>query len=291
MTTSNSTGGISVTVTTTTTTGGGGGGGSASTNPSTSKTWTTIEKGENSMSISTDDFGVKDVSFKTKNSTSNAKINIEKLSERPAATIEISGDGKVFRYLEITVTNINFEGKIKIKFIVTQGWLLSNNVKAEDIVLKRFVDGKWVDLPTRIVSTGTTQVTFEADSPRFSYFAIGTKAPEEPVEEEVEEEEVVTEEPPEEEKPAIILEEEEAPPVNEVVEEKKKPSALGTILIVIAMFILIVMIILTITRKKKPAVFEEYEKKYEKAAHEHHKSEHHHKPAHEHSEHREHKHE
>jgi hypothetical protein len=41
--------------------------------------------------------------------------------------------------------------------------------------LKRFVDNKWVDLPTKNIGSDGVFVYYEAVTPGFSYFAIGTK--------------------------------------------------------------------------------------------------------------------
>jgi len=154
----------------------GGGGGGVPTPPSTSQTWDQLTPGTHTMKITNDDFGIDEITFNVNEGSDDAKILIEQLSERPSATIEIGGLGKIFRYLKITPVNINLAGPIKIKFTVPKSWLEQNGLKPEDIALNRYADGKWTSLPTTILSTEGDFISFEAESPGFSYFAIGTKA-------------------------------------------------------------------------------------------------------------------
>ncbi len=234
------------------TTGGGGGGGVAR-NPQTSKTWDKVTPGAaHIMKISSDDFGVKQISIEVHNKANNIKITIEKLPGKPASvTKEITG--KVYKYMEIKKENLaddNVKGVVKIKFQVTRGWLLNNKLESDNIVLMRFVNGEWEELKTALLSTDNKYAYYEADSPGFSYFAIGEKGALVIVEEEVVEEEVVAEEPVEEEV-VTVAEEEEEEPIEKPV-KKKGISTLGVVLLVIAVIIVIVLIILSTTRKKKP---------------------------------------
>jgi len=254
MTSWNSTELIPVSVTTTST-GGGGGGGSTTTNPSTSQSWDKITPGGTSiMKVVTDDFGVKEISINVINQANNVKIVIEKLAGKPASVTQTI-EGKVYKYLNIKLTNLdnaNIKGMVTVKFQVTQGWLLSNGVKADNIVLKRYANGVWNDLKTILLSTDTKNAYYSAETPGFSYFAIGEKsvAPPAPAQPPAEtpaaEETPPAEEPAAEETPPA----EEQPPVEKPVE--KKPSALASVLIMVVILLAIILIILAITRKKGP---------------------------------------
>ncbi|KYK25896.1 hypothetical protein AYK26_07615 [Euryarchaeota archaeon SM23-78] len=272
MTSSNSTGSISVTVTTGGG-GGGGGGGGYTSNPSTSKSWDKMGPGaEHHMSITTDDFGVKTISIEVINPANNVKITIEKLPGQPATvTKEISGN--VYRYLDIKKTNLevdNIKGVIKIQFQISNSWLRKNGVDAADIVLMRYTQEEWEELKTTLLSDNGLITSYEAETPDFSYFAIAEKgAPLTPVpkkeeteEEEVtQEEEVTTPETPVEEG-VVTGEEELVAPEEEIGEQK--PRTLGIILFIIAGVLLAMLIALIILKKKRPKAVEAIEDKIEK---------------------------
>ncbi|MFH1637923.1 MAG: PGF-pre-PGF domain-containing protein, partial [Candidatus Woesearchaeota archaeon] len=82
------------------------------------------------------------------------------------------------------------------KFRVTKTWLSDNGLTQNDVALWRYKDNKWNVLVTTMASSDETYVYYGAETPGFSYFAIGSKAvaPEEVPEEEVPEEEVPEEE-------------------------------------------------------------------------------------------------
>ena len=254
MTSSNTTGSISVSVTESSSHGGGGGGGSVPSNPSTSQTWTHVSAGSASiMKITNDDFGLKQIIITVNNPVKNMVISIEKLAGKPAVVTK-NITGKVFRYLKINKNNINdsdLNGTLKIKFQVTQSWLLANNIEAKNIVLKRFVIDNWNDLKTTLVSTDNKYAYYEAETPGFSYFAIAEKSAETttpPAEQPVEQpaETPTTQEPPAEQPPATTPPQQEKAPV---VSEKKTGDAgkaIGAILIIIAAALLIFLA----TRKK-----------------------------------------
>lgn len=258
MTTSNSTGSIAVTVTTSTSGGGGGGGGGGMTNPSTSQTWDQVTPGvARIMKVSSDDYGIKEITIEVNNPANSVKIVIEKLAGKPASVTQ-SIEGKVFRYLNIKPTNLvdsNIKGVAKLKFQVTQSWLLANGVNADNVVLKRYVNGAWQDLKTKLLSKDSKYAYYEAETPGFSYFAIGEKstaapAPVTPPEEQPPVEQPPAEQPPEEQPPV------EQPPVEQPPAEQppaeKKPSNLANILVMIVVVLAIVLIIIAITRKRKP---------------------------------------
>jgi PGF-pre-PGF domain-containing protein len=175
MTTSNSTGSIAVTVTEARSSGGGGGG--SITNPSTSQTWDVFAPGvAKIMTINSDDFGIKEITFEVIDAAGNVRIEVIKLSGKPASVADIIG--KVFRYLQIRSTNLadaNIKGVVKIKFQVTKSWLAANGLDASSIVLKRYANNAWTDLKTTLLSSDDKYAYYEAESPGFSYFAIGTR--------------------------------------------------------------------------------------------------------------------
>ena len=239
MTTSNSTGSISVTVTEAHS---GGGGGGIAYNPSTSQTWTQLTPGAASiMKISSDDFGVKQITIEVNNPAQNVKISIEKLSGKPASVTK-EASGKIFRYLSISKQNLasnDIKGNVKIRFHVTKGWLSSNGVPEDDIVLMHYVDGSWIELYTNKLSSDGLYAYYEAETPDLSYFAIAMKEPvslPKPIPASVT---------PPAETPA-----EEQPPTPEV---KTAAKSVWIILApIIIVLLLVLAVVLLVIRKKKP---------------------------------------
>ena len=93
----------------------------------------------------------------------------------PAGTTA-PADYKVFQYIDITPTNlVNTNLKdITIKFTVDKSWLTANNVQEANVALLHYDNG-WVPLPTQVLASGSTSVTFSATTSGFSHFAVAGK--------------------------------------------------------------------------------------------------------------------
>ncbi|NIM47036.1 MAG: PGF-pre-PGF domain-containing protein [Candidatus Aenigmarchaeota archaeon] len=124
----------------------------------------------------TEDVAFRQINISVANSVNNIKIVITKIPGLPASvTHEISG--KIYHYIEINkenITDVNVN-KIYIKFAVNKTWLTDNNVDALNIALYRWNNGQWNELETDYVSEDVSEVFYQAESPGFSYFLIGTK--------------------------------------------------------------------------------------------------------------------
>ena len=51
-------------------------------------------------------------------------------------------------------------------------WIEKNKVKSEDIILNRFVNNSWAELPTNVLNIDEENAYYDAVSPGFSFFAI-----------------------------------------------------------------------------------------------------------------------
>jgi len=99
-------------------------------------------------------------------------LTTTKVTNIPSSVPPVSG--QVYQYIEIDALkadpdSISMAG---IEFSVTRSWLTMNGFEPQDIVMNRFVDGEWSELPTRVVEVAGGTVYYEADTPGFSYFAI-----------------------------------------------------------------------------------------------------------------------
>ncbi|MFP4654065.1 MAG: PGF-pre-PGF domain-containing protein [Methanohalobium sp.] len=84
------------------------------------------------------------VEINTHDEVNNAAITIIELDSRPDST-EKEAKGTLYKYLNIELKDIEDENieSVDVKFNINRQWLQNNNEEAEDIVLDRYVDGKW----------------------------------------------------------------------------------------------------------------------------------------------------
>jgi PGF-pre-PGF domain-containing protein len=233
------------TTTTTTTTSSGGGGGAATVSKvadSKAQVWSTVPAGSSfSLDVDKATIAVTSVAVNdVKSELKNVDLEVQALKENPLST---EAAAKVYQYLRINKKNIvdsDAEG-FKVSFRVTKAWLTENSLASGDISLYRYKSG-WNELVTKVTGTDSTYVNYEADTPGFSSFAVGTKTGV-VVEEEVPEGEEVA---PGEEAPGEV-----APP--EEVEAPKAIEAPGKAPVawLIAAVVIILGIILIVAYQKK----------------------------------------
>ena len=163
-----------VTVTTTTTTVASGGGSSYS--DTSRQSWNVLSEGVTTITVGKSGIAIGSIELDVKNSVSNAKITVEKVSGVDATLAEkMTAD--VYQYIEITPEGIK-SSDIKtaaITFTVTKAWLAQNNFGKEDVVLMRYTM-VWDELSTKVKSETSSDVTFSAETPGFSTFAIAARA-------------------------------------------------------------------------------------------------------------------
>jgi len=174
---------------------GGGVAAGAASNVQSSKAqvWSSVAVGSSmTMAVNKANIGITEVTVgNVANELSNVEIKASSLKENPVSDTAAE---KVYQYLQITKKNMKDEDvtDLTIKFRVTKTWLSENSLTQNDVALWRYKNNVWTMLSTTMASSDETYVNYEAETPGFSYFAIGNKiiAPEEVSEEEVPEEEV-----------------------------------------------------------------------------------------------------
>ena len=173
-----------------------------------------------------------------KSELKGVELEVAALSENPVST---EAAAKVYQYFRITKKNIADADaeSFKIEFRVTKTWLSENGLASADVALYRFAGDKWNELVTTVASTDATYANYEADTPGFSSFAVGTKSGVK-----VEEEAPAGEEAAEEEKEA-------APP--EAVGAPKPVEAPGKAPVawIIAAIVVILGIVLIVVYQKQ----------------------------------------
>lgn len=225
--------------------GGGGGGGAVVSAVADSKTqvWQSIPQGS-SVTLKVDKATIAVTSVAVNNVNAelkNVEIEVAALKENPVSTTPAP---KVYQYIRINKKNLADAdaGSFAINFRVTKAWLTENSLASADVSLYRYSADKWNELTTRVASSDSTYVNYEADTPGFSSFAIGTKSG------------VAVEEAPEEAPTAAPGEEapEEAPtPVERPVPVEAPAKAPVAWLIAAVVIILGIALIVMYQKKKK----------------------------------------
>jgi PGF-pre-PGF domain-containing protein len=159
--------------------GGGGGGGTGVSSDDITEIITigTIDAGATGTATFTNNqLALTEVAITAKDAVSSVVIDTLQSATRPSS-VSIP-TGSIYGYLTINALNI-MEDNITtatIKFRVNQSWLTARGLVKEDIVLRRFTDNAWVDLPTSVVSTDADYVHFSSITPGFSIFVIATRS-------------------------------------------------------------------------------------------------------------------
>jgi PGF-pre-PGF domain-containing protein len=169
--------------------GGGGGGGSGSSGGSTTTTatttkadiskshqWDTASAGDIlSMNIANAAIAVSRVDVTTANTLSSVKVTVGAYTNTPNTVPELDN---TYQYLEMTAETGTISisaddiSSAAITFSINSAWLAAGNYDPDTVTLHRYADS-WTALPTR---KSTSENTYIATTPGFSYFAI-TAAP------------------------------------------------------------------------------------------------------------------
>lgn len=167
------------TTTTTTTSGGGGGGGAApvasNVVSSTAKIWSSITPDAPAkITIAKVQIAVNEISIEVGTTVSNVELKVESLKSNPKKAEPAS---KVYQYIEITKSNLANADikKANINFKVAKSWLSKNGVGESDVALYRYADNTWNQLKTTKIGDDANNVLYQAETPGFSTFAIGTR--------------------------------------------------------------------------------------------------------------------
>ncbi len=119
---------------------------------------------------------ISNVEITTKEAAKNVMLTVRSLSDKPK-TVEAL-QGKVYQYLSISTNNLRSDNiqTGKIAFEVPVSWFAQNNINKDSILLNRYVNNQWTSLVTKILTQDKESLTFEAETPGFSYFAITGEA-------------------------------------------------------------------------------------------------------------------
>jgi len=125
------------------------------------------------------DTGIETVKFTAKRNLSNIKVTIIKLKQKPEdIPLRLSTNKTVYQYMDIKllsedeyVSDDDIE-TFTLTFKVDLTWISENNIDKNSIILTRYHDGEWQNLSTTLLSENETCISFEAETPGCSTFAV-----------------------------------------------------------------------------------------------------------------------
>lgn len=135
-----------------------------------SRSFSVMEAGKE-VATTFKDMDVSMITLKSDKNVNDVKVEVERIERTPDIP---EPSGVSYTYLEITEENTEgakIEGKIEFK--VAKSWLTNNNIDEATVKLNRYDENEgWKALPSMKVSEDDDFVFFEAETPRFSTFAV-----------------------------------------------------------------------------------------------------------------------
>ncbi len=161
---------------------GGGGGGSGSglmSGSSVSRIWSSLPIGFTDFSPDSAAIAVSQVRFSVNAPQRNVYFALSDLGSKLPGSILKPSTHVVYRYIDISPTNLDEKvvSQATITFRVERSWIIGQGLPESNVVLLRWVSGKWTALPTQRIGANATTATYRADTPGFSTFAIAAARP------------------------------------------------------------------------------------------------------------------
>ncbi len=165
--------------------GSGGGGGTGGGSPEPAKNVKVkelcqvfITSGKNvKFDFTKNATSIVSLNFDSKKTVGKTTTIVEMLKNKSTLTLE-TPDGEVYNYLNIWIGNggygsdeDNLENAV-INFRVEKSWVKDRGIDQSSIVLNRYNEKKWNELPTTLSGEDDKYLYFKAEAPGFSPFAI-----------------------------------------------------------------------------------------------------------------------
>ncbi|SDM92523.1 PGF-pre-PGF domain-containing protein [Halogranum gelatinilyticum] len=113
--------------------------------------------------------GLQQFSFSVSQNVSNAQVNVETLSERPSNVPDTGVPTAAYYDVQLSGFNDTSVSGGAFQFTVNESTLTQLNATSDQVRMYRFSGGEWQELETTYLGNGT----YEAQTPGFSYFAVG----------------------------------------------------------------------------------------------------------------------
>ncbi|MDD4878183.1 MAG: S8 family serine peptidase [Candidatus Nanoarchaeia archaeon] len=163
----------------TTSSGGGGGGGGGSVSALSNYASFIVNDVSPSnpavVSIANNEIPVTSVTIDVASDIPQARVQVTALKEQPSSVSSVSFP--VYKYLDIS-TGIQAKDIVnaEVVFNIPSTWLLENGILKDDVVLLRFNEESWIEMPTSYLMKKEDLHYYTASVGGFSVFAISKKA-------------------------------------------------------------------------------------------------------------------
>ncbi len=129
---------------------------------------------------------IMNVKFDSLKNSGKISTTIEVLKGLSALASEEPPCDRVYQYMNIWVGKAGFATEeniadARIGFKIELSWLEDNGMDADNVRLYRYHEGAWQELVTVVLDRDDKYIYFEAQTPGFSPFAVGTLPDETPV--------------------------------------------------------------------------------------------------------------
>ncbi|WP_129596569.1 PGF-pre-PGF domain-containing protein [Methanohalophilus profundi] len=122
--------------------------------------------------FSEDDNAIMTIQFKSLTNEGQTKTSIEVLKDT-SALVDSPALGKVYQNMNIWVGNVAFDEDDMedpvVGFGVSKEWISDNDVEPSSVVLCRYNDGEWTQLPTGVVEENENYFIYESETPGFHH--------------------------------------------------------------------------------------------------------------------------
>lgn len=116
---------------------------------------------------------LEEISFTANSDMQDVGFEVQEFEDKPD---EVSSAGKVYRYKQVELSSGSGSvSQASFNFKVNRAWVTNSQATVEDIVLKRYSSGQWQDLETSYTGIDGDYYRFQANSPGFSFFAVGIR--------------------------------------------------------------------------------------------------------------------
>ncbi|RLE38461.1 hypothetical protein DRJ17_03795 [Candidatus Woesearchaeota archaeon] len=159
----------------------------------------------------------------------SAAVNQYKGEEIEGFSFERLDPEKYYEYMYLKISLDNLKGKVsnsKIIFKVLRSWIESKKATYDDVVVLKWNDNEWNELPTYFVNDDKTYAYFIAETDSFSYFSVAIKK------------KIIS---VKEEKKPIVIPKKEIPTPAKVMPVEEKPSLLELVKDNIKFFIYVII--------------------------------------------------
>ncbi|MEM3473470.1 MAG: PGF-pre-PGF domain-containing protein [archaeon] len=104
------------------------------------------------------------------NSSGNVSFQYTESFQKPQSII--APNNSVYLFFDIQITNSSILSNLSLQFNVSKSWLSQRNASWQDIILLKYFNNSWYDIPIEKIGENDIFYTFKARLSNFSWFAI-----------------------------------------------------------------------------------------------------------------------